>query len=142
MTASYEDIINLPHHVSPSHPPMPPSARAAQFAPFAALTGYEAAIREKNRLTRQKKELSEEMREELRLKLNQLSARIREHPPVRIVWFQPDDRKDGGEYRETSGYLKKIDAYERILVMSDGTRIPLEDISEIHPGPDHYQADS
>jgi len=126
---TYEDIIHLPHHVSQNHPPMPMIDRAAQFSPFAALTGYDAAIAETGRLTDEKIELDEQSRAQLdeRLQL------VMEHPnaQVKITYFVPDARKDGGSYEEKTGSIKKIDAHSRTIVMQDGTQIPIDNVVEI-----------
>ena len=131
MNSPYEDIIHLPHHVSSSHPHMPRKDRAAQFAPFAALTGYGEMIQEQSRLTQPEKELSEEVQEALQRKLPFLGAHIREQPQLHVVWFQKDAKKAGGAYRHCSGILKKIDTLEKCLILSDGTRIPLIHIAEL-----------
>lgn len=130
MKSPYEDMFSLPRPISLSHPPMPPSVRAAQFAPFAALTGYSQVIREHSRLTAPKKLLGEDLQETLQKKLSLLAIR-RDHPQIRILWFLPDPRKQGGAYRQTDGRLLKIDAFQKILVLTDGTRIPLENIMDI-----------
>ena len=131
MTDPYRDMLHLPHHVSTSHPPMPREIRAAQFAPFAALTGYGEVLREERRLTQARRELGEDAREDVRRELNKLAERIPEHPRVRILWFTADTKKAGGFYRETSGPAKKLDLYRRHLELADGTRIPLDEIAEI-----------
>lgn len=122
----YEDIIHLPHHVSAVHPPMPMEVRAAQFSPFAALTGYEEAIRETGRLTEEKAELEEDEAEELDRRLSMLQERIGDRPEISVTYFKPDARKSGGAYVTAVGRLRKIDMFDRVLVMVDGTRIPLD----------------
>ena len=92
---AYDDIIHLPHHVSQNHPQMSMHDRAAQFAPFAALTGYEAAVRETARLTAEKRELDAQEAEELNRRLTELAARLPDHPEVTVEYFVPDDRKAG-----------------------------------------------
>ena len=124
----YDDIIYLPHHVSADRPHMPLADRAAQFAPFAALTGYEAAIRETARLTDEKRELSEEQKAMISEGLRQLQARLKTAPGVTVVYFEPDSRKDGGAYRTLTGEARKVDDYLGVLEMSDGVRIPFDDI--------------
>ena len=131
MNSPYEDIIHLPHHVSSSHPHMPRKDRAAQFAPFAALTGHAAAIAETARLTDRKMELDEDTRAELDRRQAILLEHIDQQPEVTVTWFAPDEKKDGGAYVTTTGRLKKIDQVERILVLTDGTRIPLEDVTAL-----------
>lgn len=127
----YDDIINLPHHVSAVHPRMPIMERAAQFSPFAALTGYGDAVRETSRLTDMRTELDEDAKEILDEKLRMLQERIEEYPEAAITYFQPDHRKAGGTYITAAGRIKKIDGYERIVVMQDGRKIPVGEITEI-----------
>ena len=126
---NYEDIINLPHPVSKRHKPMPVEDRAAQFAPFAALTGHQAAIEEAARVTDIRMELDEEMKEQLNVKLQKIVSEPGQR--IQIVYYVPDGRKSGGSYKTKIGIVKKIDEYQKILVLEDGCRIPLEDISEI-----------
>lgn len=131
MKNSYGDIINLPHHVSATRPHMPALDRAAQFSPFAALTGYEAAVKETARLTDEQIELDEDSKTALEMKLRILSDELFNHPEVEITYFQTDAKKDGGAYINAIGTIKKIDEYERVLLMMDGTKIPIEAIIEI-----------
>ena len=126
---NYEDIINLPHPVSKRHKPMPVEDRAAQFAPFAALTGHQAAIEEAARVTDMRMELDEEMKEQLNVKLQKIVSEPGQR--IQIVYYVPDGRKSGGSYKTKIGIVKKIDEYQKILVLEDGCRIPLEDISKI-----------
>ena len=127
----YDDIINLPHPVSKKHPQMPLTDRAAQFAPFAALTGYDAAIAETGRYTDQKKELSEEQKQIISEQLHDLQQHIRDDPVVSVVFFKEDERKAGGVYSTVTGILKKIDEYNERLVFSDGTAVPFSDMLRI-----------
>ena len=127
----YEDIVNLPHHVSRNHPQMPLRDRAAQFAPFAALTGYEEAIDETARWTEQRRELDENERAVLDSRLRLLSARLEEQPPVEIEHFVPDSRKNGGAYIRTAGRLASISSSARTLLLADGTVVKLDDITAI-----------
>lgn len=127
----YDDIINLPHHQSKNHPHMSLYDRAAQFAPFAALTGYDDAIKEARRLTDSKPELDENQLEELDQKLADLMTRIEEHPKVTITYFEPDDNKDGGEYIAYDGRLSKIDYAGKALIFEDNKIISLSDILKI-----------
>ena len=127
----YEDIINLPHHVSPTRPQMPMSDRAAQFAPFAALTGYDAAIKETGRLTDDKIELDEEALTALDMKYQLLMDALDDAPEVTITYFQPDERKAGGKYITATSAVKKVDDFERRITMQDGTKIPMDDIPSI-----------
>ena len=124
----YDDIIGLPHHVSKVHPPMPRSNRAAQFSPFAALTGFEAAVRETERLTEERIELDESQKETLAKRLQMLLDAKGEKPEVSITWFQPDERKAGGAYITHEGRLMKYDWSERKIVMEDGICIPIDDL--------------
>ena len=105
----YDDIIDLPHHVSERHPQMPLIDRAAQFSPFAAVIGYDAAIIETARLTDKKRELSEEQKLEINRQLNVLQTRIKTDPTITVVFFEADSRKNGGEYRTVIGSAKRID---------------------------------
>lgn len=130
-THRYDDIIDLPHPVSAAHPRMAMIDRAAQFSPFAALTGYDAAIQETARLTSEKIELDEDSRAALDTKQQILLDRIGEHPEVTITYFLPDEKKAGGVYVTVTGNIKKIDAYARSMVMANGTIIPLDDILEM-----------
>lgn len=130
----YDDIIDLPHPTSTKHPRMPLADRAAQFSPFAALTGHEAAIRETARLTDRRVELDEDEKAALDRKLRLLTEHLEERPAVRITYFQADQRKDGGSYETADGSIKKLDDVERVVVMTDGRRIPIDDIYEIESG--------
>lgn len=128
MTTEYDDIIHLPHHVSSKRPKMPMSDRAAQFSPFAALTGYDDAIQETGRLTEQKIELDEEALQELNEKFNILQEHLCEQPEVRFTYFKPDAQKEGGAYLTVSGVVRKIKLYEREILLQDGTIIPVDNI--------------
>ncbi len=127
----YDDIIHLPHHVSARHPQMPASDRAAQFSPFAALTGYEAAIAETARLTDRKPELDESKKEELDIKLQLIREHLSMKPQAAITYFVPDSRKEGGSYFQVTGTVKKIEDREHRIIMENGTSIPFHDIYEI-----------
>lgn len=126
----YEDILYMPHHVSTKHPPMPASDRAAQFSPFAALTGHDAAIQETGRLTDIQVEQSEELRALLDRKQQYLATL--EQPEVTVTYFLPDGRKDGGAYVAATGRLKRIDPVERVLILVGGQSIPLDDITDVN----------
>ena len=128
MSGPYDDIINLPHPTSKRHPRMPVHDRAAIFSPFAALSGHGAAIAETARLTERRMELDEDTRAELDRKQGVLLEHIDEQPEITITWFQPDERKDGGAYLTTTSRLKKLRELERLLLLADGTEIPLEDV--------------
>ena len=128
MSGPYDDIINLPHPTSQRHPRMPIHDRAAIFSPFAALSGHGAAIAETARLTERRIELDEDTRAELDRRQAILLGHIDEQPEVTITWFQPDERKDGGAYLTATGRLKKFRELERILLLTDGTEIPLQNV--------------
>ena len=127
----YEDIIHLPHHVSETHPRMSRLNRAAQFSPFAALTGYGAAIQEAGRLTDRKIQLDEDSQEVQDRKRAILREQLSKRPEVTVTYFQPDGKKDGGAYASFSGQVKKIQDYEQLLVFTDGTQIPFSDILDL-----------
>ncbi len=127
----YDDIIDLPHHVSRSRKRMSVQDRAAQFSPFAALTGYDDAIREEARLTAGKAELAEDEKRELDQKYRYLQENIREKPQARITWFCPDARKEGGAYIRVTGRVTAVSALEQTLLLEDGTKIPFDDIMKL-----------
>lgn len=127
----YEDIINMPHHVSTKHPQMPVKDRAAQFSPFAALTGYESVIQETARRTDRRIEPDEYTKAELDAKLRILRGKIGSHPQITVTYFVPDERKEGGSYVTVTGNVRKIKEFEHMLVLEEGTEIPIEDIFEI-----------
>lgn len=131
MTEDYSDIINLPHHVSKKHPQMPMEARAAQFAPFAALTGYDAVIHETARQTDKQVELEEYDNERLNRIFSELMDSLEEHPVVTVSYFKPDEHKAGGAYVTVTGQLKKIDTYEQLMVMENGTAIQIGSIMDL-----------
>ena len=131
MKNNYEDIINLPHHVSKTRPQMSMLDRAAQFSPFAALTGYDAAIKETGRLTDEKIELDEDTKAALDMKQAYLIEMIDEQPEITIIYFLPDARKAGGAYVTVTGNLKRFDEYERLLILTNGKKIPMDDIVNI-----------
>jgi len=125
---TYDDIINLPHPTSAKHPRMSLYDRAAQFSPFAALTGYDDAIAETARLTDRRIELSETDLDRLNLKWQLVLEHISERPAVTITYFVPDSKKEGGKYVSVSGCVKKIDEYEQTVTMTDGKKIPLPEV--------------
>ena len=131
MAENYEDIINLPHHISKKHRPMPREARAAQFAPFAALTGYESDVNEAARYTGKRRELGEYETERLNRRINEIRDGIHGNTEVIITYFKPDEKKAGGEYLNIGGRVRKIDDYGSTLPLTSGALIPLDDISEI-----------
>lgn len=131
MSNKYDEIVNLPHHMSETRPQMPMSDRAAQFAPFAALTGYDSAIRETGRLTDERIELDEEALTALNLRYQLLMDALGKGPEVEITFFKPDERKSGGEYVTVIGAVKNIDDFERLITMQDGMKIPMNDVLSI-----------
>ena len=130
-TNKYEDIIHLPHHRSKKHPPMPLVDRAAQFSPFSALTGYEDAILETGRLTDARAELNEDELEALNSKYQLLMDTVGTDIEVSITYFKPDDRKAGGAYLTERDVVKKVDTYNRRILMRNGTCIPMDDVFDI-----------
>ena len=131
MNNRYDEIMELPHHVSTTRPQMPMSDRAAQFAPFAALTGYESAIKETGRLTGERIELDEEALTALDRKYQLLIEALDDAPEVTIIYFQPDERKAGGQYVSATGTVKKVDTFGRRILLQDGTRIPLDSVYDL-----------
>ena len=127
----YDDIIGLPHHVSETRPRMPIIDRAAQFAPFAALTGYDAVIEECARLTEEKPELDEDSEAALNLRLTLLTDKIESQPEVTVTYFKPDSKKTGGAYVTVSGRATGLDKYEHNLILNDVIEIPVGDILSI-----------
>ncbi len=130
MKKTYDDIINLPHHVSTTRPHMTAIDRAAQFSPFAALTGYDIAIKETARLTDERVELDEYTKDALSHRLQIIADRIKEQPEIAITYYQPDAKKNGGAYVTAISTVKKIDEFERVVVMTD-TVIPIDEIISI-----------
>ncbi len=131
MNGKYDDIINLPRHVSKTRKPMPIADRAAQFSAFAALKGYDDAIDETARVTDSKIELDEDEKAVLNEKLNIIAGNISARPIVSVTYFAPDGKKNGGKYLTVTGGVKKIDEYERRLVTTDGAKIPFDSIIEL-----------
>lgn len=136
MSDRYKDIIKLPHHVSETHPPMSMRDRAGQFAPFAALTGYGDSIDEAARFTENRITQDESEIEIINGKLNYISEHLLGKSPVTIRHFVPDERKTGGAYVDTTGIVKKIDAYEQTVLMRDGTGIPIAEITAVELFPE------
>jgi hypothetical protein len=128
MTDNYDDIIHLPRHVSKRHPQMSLYNRAAQFAPFSALTGYGEAIAETARQTNPKIEMMEDDRQLMDRKLLLLTNHLEEEPTITITYFQPDGRKSGGQYLTITGVVKAIRTNERIIIMKDRTKISIDTI--------------
>lgn len=128
---TYDDIINLPHHQSTKHVHMSVADRAAQFSPFAALTGHDAAIKETARLTDRRIDLDEYGKNVIDEKLRILREHMGEPPTVNITYFVPDSRKAGGAYEQKCGEVKRIDEYGRSVIFADGTVIFIEDILDM-----------
>lgn len=130
-TNKYQDILHLSRPRSQRHPPMSAHDRAGQFSPFAALTGFEAAIAETQRLTDSRIILEEGAKELLDQRMQEILERIETQPMVQILWFRYDPRKTGGEYITHIGRVKKVDTYNRQMLFTDGSAIPLEEIFSI-----------
>ena len=131
MADNYNDIINNPHHTSKTRKRMSQSNRAAQFAPFAALTGYDAAIGEAARLTETKIELDDKTKEILNMKLAFLKNHIKDRPYVTITYFVPDSKKEGGAYVDYSGNIRVIDEIKHSIIFTDRTTVAIEMICDI-----------
>lgn len=129
--AEYDDIIHLPHHVSEKRKKMSMVDRAAQFSPFAALTGYEAQIQETARLTDVKNLLSEEEKTQISDALSRLNQKLSSHPEITVTFFREDTKKEGGAYITLTSRLKKIDPLRKSITLSDGSEILMENIKEI-----------
>lgn len=128
MQNEYDDIIELPHHISSTHPPMSAHDRAAQFAPFAALTGYEAQLGETERLTEERAETDEYRAARLDACMRLLVENAEERPTVSVTYFKADERKSGGAYVTVSGSFRRIDDDDGTIVFTDGKRVPIGDI--------------
>ncbi len=127
-SSKYDAILHLPHHVSEKHPTIPMEERAAQFSPYAALTGFGAVIDETRRLTDPRRALSEEALARLNRQYQLLSEHLTERPEITVTYFQPDTKKDGGAYLTLTGRVKKVEAYEQRLVLEDGKAVAMENI--------------
>ena len=124
----YEDIVDLPHHISKKHPQPTMADRAARFAPFAAITGYEEMVLEEARVTDERIEMDESSKAALNEKLNMILEFLDEQPEVSITYFEPDKRKAGGAYITVIGTVKRIDEYEHLVIMTDGKKINIDEI--------------
>ena len=124
----YEDIVNLPPHISKKHPQPSMMDRAARFAPFAAITGYEEMVLEEARVTEERIDLDEGTLSLLNEKLNMIQEFLDEEPEVTITYFEPDKKKSGGAYISITGTVKRIDEYEHLVILTDGKKIRIEDI--------------
>ena len=129
MTDQYDDIIHLPHHVSSTRPRMSAIDRAAQFSPFAALTGYDTSIKESARLTDARIELDDSQKEEIGEKLRLVTGQL--DAEIKITYFLPDTKKSGGKYVLAAGAVKKVDEYERMIIMGDGKQIPIDEVIDV-----------
>lgn len=127
----YDDIINLEHPTSKVHQRMSREARAAQFAPFAALTGHDAAIKEVSRLTEEQRIIDENAKYLLDETISNILENINLHPKIRICYFVPDLKKSGGSYQMKTARVKKVDSIEGQIIFTDGIKVPLKDIVEI-----------
>ena len=125
--SKYEDIINI-KHFEPKHPRMSISSRAAQFAPFAALTGYDDAIHETGRITDMEKEAYEELNNELNIQINKIESNLNNKPLVSITYFIKDSKKDGGKYKTIETIIKRIDKVNRIIILNNKEKIKIDDI--------------
>lgn len=130
-STNYDDIIHLQRPLSKKHLPMPMAKRAAQFLPFAALTGFEGEIAEAARLTEEARSLGEDALVALDEQLSLLRQRMGEQPAVSVVRFVPDERKAGGRYETVTGRLRRLDEANRVLILTDGLRIDLDTIAEL-----------
>lgn len=128
MSDNYDDILYLPYPTSKTHPRMSRQDRAAQFSPFAALTGYEAVVKETARLTDERPTLTEDEVAELDTRLR-LAVEL--DAEITVTWFRPDARKDGGSYVTSTGRIRKVDELERVLTMDNGTRIPIQEVTDV-----------
>lgn len=128
MSGNYDDLLSLPHHTSKTRPRMSRHDRAAQFAPFAALTGYEAVVKEAARLTDERPELTEDEVAELDARLR-LAMEL--DAEVTVTWFRPDTKKSGGSYVSSTGHVKKADELKRAIIMQDGSEVPIDGIAAI-----------
>lgn len=130
-THKYDDIINLPHHISKKHPQMSLYQRSAQFAPFAALTGYADSIYETSRITSDRIELDEDIKKTINERLQILKNEINNKPIATFTYFVPDLKKNGGEYKTITDEVSRIDEYKKIIILRDKTEIPIYEIIEI-----------
>ena len=131
MNRNYDDIINLPHYVSKKRPQMSIEARSAQFAPFAALTGYDEQVKETARLTDKKIELEDGQKEILNNKLLYILENINSKPEITFTYFVKDNKKTGGKYIDKTGIIRKIDMIEQYIQFNDKTKIEINDILSI-----------
>ena len=131
MSKKYNDIIGLPRPISKTRTPMALTDRAAQFSPFAALTGHETAVKETARLTEKRVELDESEKNYLSDRLHFIAERINEQHEISITYFRPDTKKKGGAYLTANGIVKKIDEFERTIIMTDGKQISIDEVFSV-----------
>ena len=131
MKDDYRELLHLPHHRSQTHAPMPRRDRAAQFAPFAALTGFDAQLRETERQTQSQAEPNEDALQELDQSLHTLFACVHTQPAVQVRWFVPDAKKSGGAYKTAAGRVLQLDRNRSLLVLDSGPVIALGAIAEL-----------
>lgn len=127
----YDDIINLPHYVSKKHPQMSLENRSAQFAPFAALTGYEDEVEETARITDKRIEITDEIKSKINMKLQIIQEKIKTNPKVTITYFISDNKKEGGSYKTVTSNVLKIDKYNKQIILKDNKEIFISDIINI-----------
>ena len=127
----YDDIINMPHHISKKHQRMSLENRSAQFAPFAALTGYEDEVEETARITDKRIEITDEIKSTINMRLQIIQEKINTKPKVTIKYFIPDNKKEGGSYKTVTSNVLKIDQYKKLVVLKDNTKIFISDIINI-----------
>lgn len=131
MKKNYNDIVNLSHHVSQKHIQMSIEERAAQFAPFAALTGFSEEIKEAERLTNERKAIDENLREKLDRKLQIIKNILHINPLVTFTYFVNDLKKEGGDYITVTEKVKRINNYKKVIVLENNIEIPISEIIDI-----------
>ena len=131
MSNEYDDIINLSRPISKKHRPMSMLNRAAQFSPFAALTGYDGIVSEAARVTDERTEMSETDLDVLSTKIQIIAEHIKEKPEITFTYFKKDEKKSGGSYLTKTGNIKQIDDVERLLHFTDGTKLPIDDVVDM-----------
>lgn len=127
----YDDIINMPHHVSKKHPRMSLENRSAQFAPFAALTGYEEEVEETARTTDKRIEITDEIKNTINMRLKIIQEKLYTKPKVTITYFIPDNKKEGGNYKKVTSNLLKIDKYKQLIILKDKIEVPVNSIIDM-----------
>ena len=127
----YDNIINLPHHVSKKHPQLSKASYAAQFSPFAALSGYDGIVSEVARFTDEHVELGDTEMDILSAKIQIIGDHIKEHPKIELTYFVKDKKKSGGAYLQKTARIKRVDDMERIMYFTDGTNLPIDDITDM-----------